>query len=228
MKKILTIISALLVIIFAASAAVPALALDDDKYIEKEVTAYMYSMDKTETFTCLFNSDLPDVPFMDVIDFLSKTYILERTLIDNGDGTYTVSCLTGDIDFDVVNDTVYFSCYEISVIYGPYSEGSSLAADYIKGSKTSSIGDTEPMTFDLGKYGFDIVEHNGRVYLPIPVLCDIFCPSYNAAEYIDGCLYFLHTMESSIGDGYFDRSPIYNKLERTPETAEYTYNELCF
>lgn len=67
---------------------------------------------------------------------------------------------------------------------------------------------------DLSKYGIDLVGEDGKLYLPLTTLSDLFSATYLAAEYVGGNLYFLKTMmESQDEDGYFDRTPIFQQTK---------------
>lgn len=228
MKKGSSVICAVIAFIFIFASAVPAYALGDGKTFEKRnITTYIYGMDNSTALQCLFDTELQEVPYINVLDYLSFTYIISYNFSYKGFGKYSVSGDSGTMTVDTVNDTVYFNSYETFLLYGVYYEGSSLDSDYTGSSEAFYYNSIKPLFLDLSKYGIDVISYEGGVYFPVSVLNDIFVLSYNAAEYIDGALYFLHTMDDSV-DGYFDRSPVYNNLQRSEKMTEFTYNELCF
>ena len=225
MKKYLSFVSSVLALIMIISAAVPALALDSEKTFEqREVTAYLYSPEKTKTVICLFETDMPDVPYIEILDYLDAIQVIPRTVTDNGDGTFTVSGETGTMVADTANDTVFFDNYENFALSGTYSEGTWLEANFLQRQASSVEGGIKPLTLDLGKYGIDIVSYDGKLYIPICAMNDMVFAAYNCAEYVDGNIYFVHTMEEK----YFDRSSLYSNLQRSEKMAEYSYNEICF
>ena len=62
----------------AAAAAIPAQAFAlDEGFEKKNVTAYLYSMDKSEELECLFSRELPEVPYVSMEDFLDRIYTVD-------------------------------------------------------------------------------------------------------------------------------------------------------
>ncbi len=229
MKKHISVLSVILLAVIILSSAAPAAALDAGKFEARDVTTYIFSMDDTTTLTLLFNRDLPEIPYINILDYFKFTrtaefkYEYEKT----GDGTYRISNEFGAMTVDTVNDTAvienseyFFSAY----LYRP--EGSDFDFDQFMWGDAYFVGEYSPLSLDFGKYGIDITEKDGYVYFPVSILNDIGAMTYLAAEYIDGCLYFTETMLSP--DGYFDRSSVYDMAERREAFAEFTYNELCF
>ena len=227
MKKHVKLLSTFLALIMVFSVIVPTVAFADKAYEAKEITAYLYSMDKSTTIECLFDPDLPSIPYIDACDYLQNIYTVEFTETKNEDGTYTVESKNGAMIVDLEKDTVHFDNYEQFSGSDVYMEGSSIAADFIEEVDTSYIGEFKALDLDLGKYDIDIIEYNGKVYFPMPSICDIFISTYNGAEYIDGVIYFSHTFDN-IQACYFDRSSGWANEKRDQALIDYTYNEICF
>ena len=74
MKKSKYLLSVVLAVIFIFSSAAPAAAVDHDRLEAREVTTYLYSMDKTTTLTLLFDPDLPEAPYIDVTDYFGTGF----------------------------------------------------------------------------------------------------------------------------------------------------------
>ncbi|MBQ7647405.1 MAG: hypothetical protein IJS94_09060, partial [Clostridia bacterium] len=228
MKKTASFICILLALIMILVAAAPSVVFAEEKqYNEKTVTAYLFDMEPTADITLLFDVELPEFPYISVVDFLNQAYVCDFTETNNEDGTFSISDPYGTMIVDAEKDTVFFECYELFVKNDDYSGDSHFEVSYILSMETEFIGECKPLTLDLGKYGFDIVEYDGKVYFPVTILNDIFCTTYCAAEYVDGNLYFLYTLEEEY-DAYFDRESLYNMLERDEAMVRLTYNELCF
>ncbi len=225
MKKVLIIISVLIITVTALSAAFPSLASGSEtQYEERDVTAYLYEMEKQTVLRCLFFDGLDGIPYVETVDFLSRAFTDEFTTVKNEDGTYTVSCKNKDADviIDAANDTVTFRNQEVFLL-DQYVENSSLseyAVHYL--SEIEYENEPEPFALDLGEYGFDIVEHNEKTYFPFSLLGCVFFGA-NALNYVDGSLYFV----SASDDLYYDRTTLTNKTKRDPATALFTYNQLC-
>lgn len=223
-------------IVSAAAAAVFALSLFPvsafaDKapdYEKKDVTAYRYSLDKSETLQCLFMKDLPEVPYVNVEDYLDRLYTVDFTTSSNGD-VYTVSGNGFSVVTDTSKDTVTINNYDNAFGENIVEVEKADVADYIKSGQPEVSGTNNPVNLDYSKYSIDLIGDDGKVYFPLTTLSDIFDATYLAAEYIDYKLYFVQTLSAaSDADGYFDRSSVYVALERSQAMIDYTYNELCF
>ena len=223
-------------IVSAAAAAVFALSLFPvsafaDKtpdYEKKDVTAYRYSLDKSETLQCLFTKNLPEVPYVNVEDYLDRLYTVDFTTSSDGD-VYTVSGNGFSVVTDTSKDTVTINNYDNAFGENIVEVEKADVADYIKSGQPGVSGTNNPVNLDYSKYNIDLIGDDGKVYFPLTTLSDIFDATYLAAEYIDNKLYFVQTLSvTSDADGYFDRSSVYVKLERSQVMIDYTYNELCF
>ncbi len=223
-------------IVSAAAAAVFALSLFPvsafaDKapdYEKKDVTAYRYSLDKSETLQCLFTKDLPEVPYVNVEDYLDRLYTVDFTTSSDGD-VYTVSGNGFSVVTDTSKDTVTINNYDNAFGENIVEVEKADVADYIKSGQPEVSGTNNPVNLDYSKYNIDLIGDGGKVYFPLTTLSDIFDATYLAAEYIDNKLYFVQTLSvTSDADGYFDRSSVYVALERSQAMIDYTYNELCF
>ena len=222
-------------IVSAAAAAVFALSLFPvsafaDKapdYEKKDVTAYRYSLDKSETLQCLFTKDLPEVPYVNVEDYLDRLYTVDFTTSSDGD-VYTVSGNGFSVVTDTSKDTVTINNYDNALGENIVEVEKADIGDYIK-EGAPKLSSDKPVTFDYSKYSIDLIGDDGKLYFPLTTLSDMFDCTYHAAEYIDNKLYFVQTLSvTSDADGYFDRSSVYVKLERSQAMIDYTYNELCF
>ena len=223
------IITAAAAAVFAASAfPLSAFADGEAAYEIKDVTSYLYSMDKSETLRCLFLNDLPEVPYVNVEDYLDRLYTVDFTTSSDGD-VYTVSGNGFSVVTDISKDTVTINNYDNAFGENTVEVEKADVADYIKFGQPEISGTNKPVELDYSKYSIDLIGDDGKVYFPLTTLSDIFDCTYLAAEYIDNKLYFVQTLSmASDADGYFDRSSVYVELERSQAMIDYTYNELCF
>ena len=110
--------------------------------------------------------------------------------------------------------------------------GSAADIPYIKASTIDPLGEVKPTTLDLSKYKIDLLMVDGKAYFPLTTISDLFCSSLVSAEYVNGEINFVLTMESfmtgKLTDSYVDRTGLYETQERPEDAAEYTYNEMCF
>ena len=230
LKQNKMIVALILGLTGALSFSGTALA-DEPSIEEKEVTACIYEKEKTENLTVLFDDNLPGIPYVNVTDYVSHIFKIPFEEIPNADGTFRVKNKSGDIIIDPDKDTVTFESYTQLVSEDNINQETSEALGgmpFIKETGVSFIGENAEVTLNLDDYGIDAKVSNDRIYLPLPTLSDLFCVTYNSAEYVDGTIYFLHVLDDQTKDGYFDKSSIYNVLERDPEVADFTYRELCF
>ena len=223
------IITAAAAAVFAVSAfPLSAFADGEAAYEIKDVTSYLYSMDKSETLRCLFLNDLPEVPYVNVEDYLDRLYTVDFTTSSDGD-VYTVSGNGFSVVTDTSKDTVTINNYDNAFGENTVEVEKADVADYIKSGQPEVSGTNNPVNLDYSKYNIDLISDDGKVYFPLTTLSDIFDATYLAAEYIDNKLYFVQTLSvTSDADGYFDRSSVYVALERSQAMIDYTYNELCF
>ncbi len=114
MKKTLSIILSAAMILSAVSLAASA-AEDEAKvtYDVKQVPVTQISGrgDNTE-FTCLFRSDLPEVPFVNVEDYFDQTFEMDKDPSSLGSGVYKYENGDYSMTIDAENDTISFDFFE--------------------------------------------------------------------------------------------------------------------
>ena len=229
MKKRIAFLSLLIASAVLIGALLPVTAVaDGETYELRNVTAYLYDLDHSETLTCAFFPDLPDEPYVSVVDYLSRTYTTAYEETEDGSGRHVISNEYGKMTVDCAKETVTFNNYFTFSSYGADQEGTSLDSPFCEDGETQIVSEPKDLTIELANYHFDLVSIGGKCYFPLSVLSGLFTVSYNAAEYVNGNLYFLHTMENRACDGYFDKRSLYDSLERDPAMAAYTYDVLCF
>lgn len=195
---------------------------------QKTVPTYLYGMDKQIELDCLFTSDLPEVAYVDPEDYMDHLYTIEAAETKNDDGTYSVSNANGTMVIDPDADTIYYENFEKLVNNDTNQVGSMLDSYYAVDLPWEQTGEVRPVTLDLAAYGIDVIEYDGRVYIPLPTLNDIYNSTYNSAEYLNGNLYFTHSTDFATGGSYYDRSALFESLDRTEAMTDYTYREMCF
>ena len=229
MKKSLKAISMILssTLVMSAFATATAFAAENDAIEKRELTAYLFNMDDTTKLDCMFTSSLPDIPYIELSDYVGVIYNDQFTETKNDDGTFTLTGPGGNMFINPQNDTVSYDSFEKFMSIEGKSDGTMLNAPYCKALGVTIEGERNVTTLDLGKYNIDIVEANNKVYFPMATINDLFCSSYNAVRYVNGSLYFVNMM-NEISHSYVDMSSIYENVERSQEMTDYTYNELCF
>lgn len=90
----------------AAAASIPAQAFAlDEGFEKKNVTAYLYSNDKSEEIECLFSKELSEVPYVSMEDYLDRVYTVDFTTASEGN-IYTVTGNNMTVTVDAGKDTV--------------------------------------------------------------------------------------------------------------------------
>ena len=207
-----------------ASTAVFAKARSD--YEKRSVTTYFFNLEDTGTTECLFFEDEPNVAYIDPVDYLSRIYTTGFSQEKNGDGTFTVTKSTGETMIADINaDRLSFDSFENFVFDNVNQDGSITDAEYDIEYPAVIKGEKKGAEISLSDYGIDMVEADGRLYIPLPTLSDIFNKSYIVGVYYDDGLYYVHTMDDR---DYFVRSAMFDTLTRDATLIDYTYRELCF
>ncbi|SDB19233.1 Peptidase family S41 [Ruminococcaceae bacterium FB2012] len=215
----------------AAAAAIPAQAFAlDEGFEKKNVTAYLYSMDKSEELECLFSRELPEVPYVSMEDFLDRIYTVDFTTAFEGN-VYTVTgnnmTVTVDADRDTVSIQGFDSNYDINTV--PDEAEQENDGDHVRIQSIRVISEGSNTDYGLSEYDIDLIGDDGKIYFPLATLSDMFDSTYNGAEFIGGSIFFVHTLGVvDDEDGYMDRSPVFEETRRSQAMADYTYNEFCF
>lgn len=91
MKKAVSFIGifTLAAILFSSFGTVAAGAVSI--YTARDVTAHVFTLGDTITIGCLFKSDLPEIVYIDPVDYLNVIYKDKFTESRGKDGTYTVT-----------------------------------------------------------------------------------------------------------------------------------------
>ena len=196
------------------------------RYTEQEVTAYLYSKDKTVQLNCLFYEDMPFEPYIDAGDFFARLFETDFTVTDNGNGVFTVTAPNSlTMVADAERDTVHFDLYEKFMEAEPAdADGDGQESAFIQNRELVVEGDAKAIDLPYGKYQIDITAVDGKLYFPLTTLADMCTSTYLSAVYKGGSIYFFEAMEPP----YFDQTDSFSMQPRTEAEAAYTYCELCF
>ena len=230
MKKTKSFVSILTIValLLGALGAISANATGP-VYQAKDVTAYVFSVENTKTITCLFRDDLPEVPYINPMDYLNIIFADQFTEVKNDDGTYTVTNAYGsEMIVNAAADTIYFKDFDAFMDCITNDDGSSIDITFIEFKEGFYSVEPEAVTLDLSKYNIDIAEANDKAYVPLAVIAAMFSVTYNNAVYFEGDICFVHTMDPECYYYNVDESSRYQELTRTQAMADFNYNTLCF
>ena len=195
----------------------------------REVTTYVYDEDTTEKTKLLFRSDLPTVPYIDVDKYLDTIYTKDFVVEKLSDGFFVITSPSGTtMEVDTEKDMITSEKFA-SFVNQETDAGSALDSPYAKEISNTSVSGKPSVIFDLSKYSIDLMDVNGRLYFPLSTIRDMTAVTYNIGQYYEGQLYYFHVSDLiANGEAYYTTEALYEKLERDPAEAEFTYNEICF
>ena len=212
-------------VLFPAAACAEPISQED--YETKTVDAYLFDKDHKTSVELVFKKDLPEIPYIDAADFLNpffKTPLREEL---QEDGAICVYNSEHTMIVDPEEDTICF--LDIAgFLWGGIDPGEDMEAPYMSELVDDEATEKVDITFDLKPYDIDLLNIDGKAYIPLATLSDIVSPVYSGAQYLNDELYFVHTSEI-LGPGlYYDNTAVLEQTERSEAEAKFTYNELCF
>lgn len=228
-KKILIALSA--AILISSVALIPSASAEEasPNYEKKAVEAYaaVGSSDIVE-FTCLFRSNLPEVPFVNAEDYLGQLFAFDKEVSNNGSGIYTFENDGYTMTLDAEKDLIFFDFYEGFLSGNQKNESDFGSFPYIESKNTLGFSgsgmeftdEINSFELDLAKYDLDIVDEDGSVYLPLCTLNDIFLDTSYAMTYKKDKLKMVYADQMGAKGSFSDR--------RSKEYAKFIYDEFCY
>ena len=191
---------------------------------KQTIKTYLYSRDRVENWQCYSKDHVP-VPYVAINDYLNKAYTIYFSSEKLSDGTYRIANKRGEMIVDPEKDTIRFDAFERLLYYdGRIEPGNTGQMKYEAGEEFTYVGDPKPLEMDLSAYDIDIIEDNGKVYLPLTTICDIASISYCSAVYYNGEISFNYSLQ----EPFVNWRGNLNNLTRSADEIAFTYNELCF
>ena len=225
MKKswIKRVVSATLVaaMVITGFAFVPVTA-NADTVVKK--TAYLYSENNTVEMSCIEVPNMP-VPYVAVDEYFNNVYTIPFTATNQGDGTYVIDNGKSTMVVNPADNTIHFDAPEL-FLYNNERYDTSSDADRVFERTTNVIykGAHSALDLNLGDYNIDIIEEDGKVFMPLTTISDLAGVTYCNAAYANDKISFAYSMNPQVVNWQANFDP----LERTPGEIQYTYNELCF
>ena len=225
MKKILSVLlAASMLLSFAALLPAGAEADGKPSYEKKELNLKFEDSSDETKYTCLFRSDLPEVPFVSVADYLEMLFKEKTEFSNDGGSVFTLKRNNYSLIIDTEKDTIACDNCE-SFVSADTMQTKDETFDFFSTTNSCKLTDSsKAMELNLKKYNIDIVASDGKAYMPYCTLNDIFADSYSALIYKNGELMFVKSM-SVYGAGN-----TYSKYEakRSKAMVEFSYSEMCF
>ena len=181
---------------------------------------------KSTTISGFMKEGIP-VPYVDVVEYMNKVYDPKNvfSLSSEGSGAYKISNAKGDMIVDTTKDTLHSDRIE-QFLYNDQKEDPTDTSEYVYEHiiATDYRADPAALDIDLSNYGIDIIEEDGRVYLPLTTVADLTGVSYSNTVYHDNKIYLNYgSAKPSV-----NWQDYYNKEVRDAGEKAYTYGELCF
>ena len=199
-------------------------------YNREDIPVYIYGTEEEATFSCIFTDDVP-VPYISVSQYLGDAFNIVFSIDVLEDGIYRYSNDKGYMLFNPNTDKIVIGNMEM-LVYNTSQSSDSVAAEGADEDSEESeaviyggaeyLSDVREAQIDLSRYGIDIIEQDGEIYLPITTLQIITGGIGSILAFAKGAISF---STGSI-DPRVDTSETYNNNTRNPLEADYTYRQL--
>ena len=212
---------------------------------EMEIPLYFHSVDNEASIKLYFADESKEVPYFDIDTAVSLIERVNHEIIEDKNYALTTSAqgsvvtITREnqypMQIDCDKDTISF--YDFDAFFVPswtstiidVLQPDSAFEGLILSEENSYSRFGSGVVFDLKKYGIDLIEENGKCYIPMQTLSDIMLslPSYVCLLYNNEGV-FVYEYGSEPGREllrkYYAAQP---KESKSEGLADYTYNELC-
>ena len=212
---------------------------------ETEIPLYFHSVDNEESIKLCFADESKDIPYLDIDTAVSLVERVNHEIIEDKNYALTTSAqgsvvtITREnqypIQIDCDKDTISF--YDFDAFFVPSRTSTVIDVlqpdtvfdGLILSEENSYSRFGSEVVFDLKKYGIDLIEENGKCYIPMQTLSDIMLslPSYVCLLYNNEGV-FVYEYGSEPGRELLRKYYEAQKQEsKSEDLAELTYNELC-
>ena len=212
-------------VLFPAAAYAEPISAED--YETKTVATYLFDKEHKTSMELVFKKDLPEIPYIDAADFLNQFYTTPLKEELQEDGSICIYNSERTMIVDAEEDTICFVDF-MGFLWGDMDQGEDMEVPYMRELEDGEATEKKDITFDLGAYDIDLLNIDGKAYIPLVTLSDFVAPVYNGAQYLNDELYFVHTTDLMGAGPYYDNTAVLDQLERSEAEAKFTYNELCF
>lgn len=211
----------------------------EEGFITKTVPVFRESLTETETAQLRYYPDLPNVPYMGLLDFYSRFLMGSMDLIWQEDDVCTLHQTDGTTaTVDTAADTLDASNLTLFTYPPDYKEGpvtsGATVAPFLQVASVTADRDASPAHLDFASYGIDLRKGADDVYFPLATLSDLFAGyenyyvAFNGRNLyvVDDGMLFYQTSAMASDEHYYD--PILDRGERPEDLADFAWRELCF
>lgn len=169
-----------------------------------------------------YAEDLPYVDLSEVNFYYSGNYTQLFS-----DGEFKI-CLESDptafVIFNFKKNTIYFENYSALILRMPCNPGGS-EEHYFKTLSPSYVRPGKNLLINLNDYHITLIHENSDYYIPLQLLCDIFCNRYC----FNGDALFVNYSNDDFYDSSILKNTYYAGAKaRSKSLIDFNYNELCF
>ncbi|MBO4267171.1 MAG: hypothetical protein J5910_08290 [Lachnospiraceae bacterium] len=212
---------------------------------EKELPLYTSNDPAEMTLKVAFINNVTDVPYINIKDAMDLLVMVnqargasdyEITYEDKGEQLKLIRENGYPVLVDCKEDTIDFLDYDAFITsstsptlldvvedLGIDEEGN---AAYFEHSDSSYERYGETVTIRPGDYGIDLVQADGKYYMPLQLFSDFFAQSLKVQVLYNGsALFWISGPETAaVSEVYYD---VERPEKRSKELIDFNYNELC-
>ena len=187
-----------------------------------------------------FYNSMPHVAYISAADYL-KLWIpeAEMRVEQTAPGVYKLTSPTGTALVDTGKDTFFSEDFAaFTNLMGLVQEGMDNTLydgmPYLKFIKLETEPASAPTSFDFSKYNIDLFGEEDAVYFPFALISDLYSDLFIHHSGFNGEKVVMNFINNdsllSVVDPDYPQGLVSpeHPLERQPDLADFTYNELCF
>lgn len=208
----------------------------------KDVSVYYEADTEPQQVTLAFFDDLPSVPYMAIDDFYA-TFLhgnMDVTPGDNGMFTLvvedgTTATIDANADTFAADDFTAFVTQPLLKGDGASALATSLAPFLALDGETVERA-ASPVRIDFARYGIDLRAEDGKLYLPLATVSDLFETNKSFRVMWDGSTVYACVLDQNdttrrtepLADEATYLDGLTKDAERASDMAEFAYAEMCF
>ena len=208
----------------------------------KNVPCYFEADAKPQQIKLTFFDDMPSVPYMR-IDYFYETFMHGKMdVATSDDGVFTLTVedgtkATADAGKDTfeADDFTAFVTQPLLKGDGASALATSLSPFLALESETVERA-ASPVELDFARYGIDLREMDGALYMPLATVNDLFETGKSFRVAWDGSTVYAYVLDPNdttrrtepLADEEAYLANLEKNTERAPDMTQFAYNEMCF
>ena len=208
----------------------------------KNVPCYFEADAEPQLVKLTFFDDMPSVPYMRIDDFYQTFMHGKMDVATSDDGVFTLTVedgtkATADAGKDTfaADDFTAFVTQPLLKGDGASALATSLAPFLALEGETVDRA-ASPVELDFARYGIDLREMDGALYLPLATVNDLFETGKSFRVAWDGSTVYAYVLDPNdttrrtepLADEEAYLANLEKNAERASDMAQFAYNEMCF